>query len=101
MELDELHILQRSASPVGERHTIAGIDNGIGAGKKDATASASGENHGLRPNRLQATMQDIPCDHTAADAVFDDERGDIPLLIDINMALEDLFVHGVEDRVAG
>src|SRR5690348_11722004 len=100
MELNELHILQRGAGPIAERHAVAGIDNGIGAGQKDTAASAGGENHSLGSDRMQATMQHIPCHHAAAHAVLDDERGDVPLFIDINMALENLFVHGVKNRMA-
>src|SRR5690349_11359275 len=49
---------------------------------------------------MQATMQHIPGNHATANAILDNERGDIPLFVDSNMAFENLFVHGVEDRMA-
>ena len=101
MELDKFHVRQWSPGTIRERHAVTGVDHGIRARQEDTPTASRGENDRFRPDRMQSSMDQIPRDNTTADSVFHDQRGDIPLFIHGDAPLEQLFVHGVEDGMAG
>ena len=49
MVLDELHVLERRAGAVGQRHAVAGLDGGVGREREDPAAAAGAEDD--RPAR--------------------------------------------------
>src|SRR6059036_885497 len=101
VELDELYVHQRRAGPVGHAHAVPGVDDGVGAGEIDPAAAAGRQDDGFGPDGVQAAFQDVPDNDAPADAVLDDERRNVPLFVDEHLALEELLVHGVQERVAG
>src|ERR1041385_3160826 len=46
-------------------------------------------------------MNQVPCDGSPADTVFHNQRRDIPLFIHGSATLEQLFIHGMENGMAG
>ena len=45
--LDELHVLERRAGPVGQGHAVAGVDVGVGGEREDPPAAAGAEDDRL------------------------------------------------------
>ena len=46
--LDELHVLERRAGAVGQRHAVAGLDGGVGGEREDPAAAAGAQDDRLR-----------------------------------------------------
>ena len=86
---------------IRERHAVTGVDHGIRARQEDAPAASRGQDDGFRPDRMQPSMDQVPRHDSSADAVFHDQRRDIPLFIHGDSPFEQLFVHGVEDGMTG
>src|SRR5437879_13767659 len=101
VELDELHVHQRCPSPVGHAHAVPGVDDGVGAREVNAAAAAGRQYDGLGLNGVQTALQEVPGDDAPAAAVLDDERRDIPLVVDVHLALRERLVHGVLQRAVG
>ena len=101
MELDKFHVRQWSAGTIRERHAVTGVDHGICARQEDAPAASRGQDDGFGPDRVQPSMNQVPRYDSPASAVFHDQSCDIPLFIHGDAPFEQLFVHGVEDGMAG
>ena len=101
MELHELHILERRAGQISQHHPISGVDNRVGARKEHSTASTGGEDDRLRTDRMEATADQVPGHHASADALLNNQQGDVPFLVHLNSALHELLVHRMQDRVTG
>ena len=52
--LHKLHVLERSAGAIGERHAVAGLDGGVSGVGEDAAASAGAQNHSFREDGLDS-----------------------------------------------
>src|SRR5579864_8523912 len=52
MILDKLHVLQRTAGTIDQRHSVTGLDGRIGGVGKDSPASAGADNHRFGRDRL-------------------------------------------------
>ena len=65
VKLHELHVFQRQPCLIGQGHAIAGIDNGVRAGREDSAAAAGGEDHCLGAHRVQSSADEIPGNHPA------------------------------------
>src|SRR5207245_11446475 len=72
-----------------------------GAREVNAAAAAGRQYDGLGLNGVQTALQEVPGDDAPAAAVLDDERRDVPLFVDVHLALQELLVHGVQERMAG
>ena len=81
MVLNELHVAQRHAVPVGQRHAVAGHDAAIGVLSEHAAGAAGGDHHGARmdggefPGRQRQH-------HRTLDAAVIDQQIDAEILIE-------------------
>ena len=55
MVLDELHVLERRAGAVGQRHPVAVLDGGVGGEREHLAATAGAEDHCTGGDRLDAS----------------------------------------------
>ena len=101
MELHHLHVLQRHADPQRQGHPVARARVGIRRPAVQPARAAGGEDDGLRADRLQAAVQEIPGDHSLAAVVVHDELPGEELLVDGEVALHHLLVEDVDQDVAG
>jgi len=68
--LHELHIFQRQAGAVGQRHAVAGFDGAVGGEGPGAPAAAGGENYRAAQNGPGFAVADIQSGHAAAAPVL-------------------------------
>ena len=101
MELHHLHVLQRHADAQRQGHPVAGARVRVRRPAVQPARAAGGEDDGLRADRLQAAVQEIPGDHTLATVVVHDELPGEELLVDGEIALHHLLVEHVDQDVAG
>src|SRR5207249_10833135 len=73
----------------------------IRAGEIEPAAAAGRQYHRLRADRVQASVQNIPAHHAPAAAVLYDQCRDVPLFVDEDIALLQLLIHRVQNRVSG
>ena len=69
--LDELHVLQRSLGPKGQRHPVAGVDVGVGGEREDLAATAGGQHHRLGGDGVDSAGHQLDRHHTVDPAVID------------------------------
>ena len=81
MVLNELHVLQRSARAIGQRHAIAGLDGGVGGEAEHAAAAARAQDDGLGGDRLNLSGGQLDRDHALHAAVVDQQFGDKELVV--------------------
>src|SRR5205823_10594339 len=75
---------------------------GVGVGRPDVqpAGAAGGEDHRLRPDRLQTAVEQVPADDAlTAAAVLDELPGEV-LLVRRDVALADLLVENLDQDVA-
>ena len=101
MVLHHLHVHQRRPGAVGQRHTVAGADQGIRARLEDAAEAAGAEDDRFRAEQLQPTAADLQGHHTDAGAVLHHQIGEEPFFVDPHLLLHQLLVHHVEHGLAG
>src|SRR5262249_345561 len=96
MVLDELHVLERRAGPIGERHSVAGLDGGVGREGEDPAAAAGAEDGGLGQDGLDPAGMELDGDHALDAAIVDEELGDEPLVVAGDRGV---LERGLEERV--
>ena len=101
VELHELHVLQRQPEPERHRGAVAGARVGVRRRAVDAALAAGGEHDRLAAERLQAAVQEVPADDALAAAVVLDELPGEELLVDLDVALDELLVEHLDQHVAG
>ena len=101
VELHHLHVLERHAEAERHRHPVAGAGVGVRRAGVEPARPTRREDHGLRADRAQAAVQEIPADDAlAAVLVLDELPGEV-LLVDLEVALHHLLVEDVDEDVAG
>ena len=101
MELHELHVLERQPEPQRHRGAVAGARVGIRRRPVDAPLPAGREHDGLAADRPEPAVQQIPADDAlAAPVVLDELPGEV-LLVDGDVALDELLVEHLDQHVAG
>jgi len=100
--------LERHARPEGHGHAHAGVDERVRRVGIHPARSARGENDGIGLERFEVSARHIQRDHAAAHAVLDDERGDQPLIVYLQLAalgglfvFDDLLVEREQQHVPG
>ena len=73
MVLDEFHVLESHAGPVGERHSVACLDRAVGREGEDLSGPAGGENDRTAENRVILSGPDLERRHTLALALIHEE----------------------------
>jgi hypothetical protein len=58
VELEELHVLERHAAAVGQRHAVAGQRVGVRGDLEHAPEAAGGEQHGAAAEDVQLAVGD-------------------------------------------
>ena len=96
MVLDELHVLERSARPVRQRHPVAVLDRRVRRERKDAAAAAGAQDHGLRLDRLDLPRHQVDRHDPLNAAVVDEQLGDEPLVVADDARV---LQRGLEQRV--
>ena len=76
VELDHLHVLQRDARPVGERHPVSRLDETVRREFVHATAAARREDRGLPLDRDHRPAAQVHGDDAGARTTVDDEARD-------------------------
>ena len=104
MELVELHVLQRQATPVGDGHPVAGQGVGVGGDLVDHPVPASREQNGRREERGQLAGGQLDGQHSAHPAgrpVGHEQVEDLVLVEEGDLAADALLVEGLQDGVPG
>ena len=100
VELHELDVLQRQAGAERHRHSVAGAGVGVRGRAVEPADAAGREQHRLAAERLQAAVEEIPGDHALAAILVDDELPGEELLVDRDVALDELLVEDLDQDVA-
>ena len=69
--LDELHVLQRGAGPVGERHPVPGLDVAVGGEREHPPAAARAQDHGRCGDGLDPAGGELDADDAVHPVVVD------------------------------
>ena len=101
VELHELDVLQRQPGAQRHRHPVAGAGVGVRRRAVEPADAAGREQDGLAAERLQAAVEEIPGDHALAAALVLDELPGEVLLVDRDVALDELLVEHLDQDVAG
>ena len=101
VELHHLHILERHADAERQRHPVAGAGVGVRRPGVEPAGAAGGEDHRLRADRLQPSVEEVPADDALAAVVVHDELPREELLVDLELPLHDLLVEDLDEHVAG
>ena len=81
MVLDELHVLERSARAIGQRHSVAGLDAGVRREGKHAAAAAGAQDDRARRDRLHAPGHQLQRHHPLYTPIVDQQLRDEPLVV--------------------
>ena len=100
MELHELHIHQRHARVVGNRHAVAGVGVRVRRDLVRAAITARAEHHRLGAHRVNLAGEDVHRHDAAADVVLDDQVHAVPFAVELHAVAQRLFVDGVQEDVA-
>ena len=92
MELHHLHVLEGDADAQRERHAVARARIGVRGARVEPARTARREDHRLCTDRVKPPVQEIPADHALAAVVVDDELPGEELLVDRDVALDQLLV---------
>ncbi len=101
VELHHLHILERDPGAQRHRHPVAGARIRVGRTRVEPAGTAGGDDDGLRADRGEAAVEQVPGDHALAAVVVDRELPDEELLVDLQLALQHLLVEDVDEHVTG
>ena len=101
MKLHHLHVLERHSRLQGHRHSVARARIRVRRARVEPARAAGREDDGLRADRLQPAVQEIPGDHALAAVVVDHELPGEELLVHLEVALHDLLVEDVDQDVSG
>ena len=96
MVLHELHVLQRDAGAVGQRHAVAGLDVAVRREREDLAGAAGGQDHRAAEDRAHHAFADVERRDAAHRAAVDDQLRD-ELLVVADDAVEAQRV--LEERV--
>ncbi len=102
VELPELHVLQRDPGARGHAEPVAGVDEGVGRGREDASGAAGGEQRRLRlqdHHRAGFHLQRDHAQHVASGVAHEVERH--PLDEELRARAHVALVERVQERVAG
>src|SRR5262245_32834239 len=81
MVLNKLHVFQRDACAIGRRHSIPGIDRGVGGEREDTTAASRAEDHSFADDRFDSAGIKIDGCNPAHLTIVDQQRGEKALVI--------------------
>ncbi len=100
VELHHLHVLERDSRAERHGHPVSGARIGIRRSGVQATCASRGEDHRLRPDRVQAAVEEVPRDHALAAVVVQYELPREELLVRLDVPLHDLLVEDVDENVS-
>ena len=101
MELHELEILQRQPGAKRHRHAVGGAGEGVGRAPEDAPGAAGRQHDSLGRDRLQPAGPKIPGQNAAGTFLGQHQPPGKELLVDLDPALEQLFIKELKQHVAG
>ena len=81
MILNELHVLQRSARSIGQRHAIAVTDGRVGGEAEHTATTARAQNDCLSGNRLNLSGRQLQRHYALHATVVHQQSGDKVLVI--------------------
>src|SRR6516225_11647290 len=81
MVLHEFHVLERSAGPKRQSHSIAVLDVGVGREREDLAAATRAQDDGLRRNDLNLSSRELNGDRTLTAALVDEQFRDKTLVV--------------------
>src|SRR5262249_12241837 len=94
--LDDVHVRERDARPISERHAVPGADAPVGCEGEDAAVATRRQDHRSGCNRLHLAGADVETYDPFAAAVLRDEGGDEELVITVDLLV---LERRLEDRV--
>ncbi len=113
VELEELHVLQRDAAPVGQRDAVPGERVGVGGRLEDLAGTARGEDDRLGLEQVDLAggqlVGDDPRDvHLLAgdhvrggEVVVHQQVQDVELVVELDVLLDAVLVERLQDHVPG
>ena len=96
MVLDELHVLQRRAGPVGQRHPVPGLDVAVRGEREHPPAAARAQDHSACGDGLDPAGAELDADDALHPAVVDEQLGHVPLVVPGDLLV---LQRGLEQRV--
>ncbi len=107
VELVELHVLQRDAVAVGQRHAVAGQAPGVRGDPEHPPEAAGRQQDRLGAEGVELAVGD-PIGHDAGRptagaelAAFGQQVDHVVLVVELDAVLDGLLVEGLQDHVAG
>ncbi len=113
MELEELHVLERQAATVGQRHAVAGERVRVGRRLEDLARATGGEDDRLRLEDVDLAGREVVGDDAGrgdrlvvgdlarGEVMVGDEVEDVELVEELDVLLDALLVERLEDHVPG
>src|SRR5215211_6085192 len=99
MELHHLHVLERDPHLERHGHPVARARPRVRRADVEPAGASGREDHGLRADRLEAAVEQVPDDHALAAAVVDDEAPREELVVDADVPLHHLLVEHLDEDV--
>ena len=99
--LDHLHVHQRRPGSIGERHPVAGADQGVGCRLVQAAKTTGRQDDGPGLDDVQLAAHHVHGDHALATTVLNHQGRHEPLLVYACAGLDQLLVHDVEHGLSG
>ena len=96
MVLHKLHVLQRYAGSIRQRHAVARLDRAVGGEREDSSRPAGAEDHGLGGNTTNLAGAEFDCRDTLAPPVFNEQLRGEPLVVPHHLVV---FQQGLKQRV--
>jgi len=100
MELDELHVLERSAGPQGQGGSVAVVYQRVRRSVEYPSVTAGREEHGACGESVQIAGRDVHGDGSDAPSVLDDERGHEVFVVERTPRSERLLEERVKEIVS-
>ena len=101
VELDEFHVLQRGARPIGDGHAISGGGHGVGGCLVDLAGPARGQQHRLAVEDVDVAGGKLAGDRPAAAPIDHDQLDHVEFMKKADARLQGFFPERVEDDPAG
>src|SRR5579884_3542607 len=101
MELVHLHVFQRNAAPVGNRHPVARAGKGVAGDFPGASIAAGGKHDGLRVEGVNFACANLHRYYAAGLPFIEQQVEDEVFIEETHLVLDGLLVHGLQQHMAG
>src|SRR6267143_3292188 len=101
MELNELHVLERGTSVVGERVSVAGVFPAVAGDAERSADTAGGKHDGLGGEELEPSALAVVAQRAGNTIVILEQRDDRTLHVDVDRLIHCVVLEGADHLEAG